>query len=207
VDEEATTPGRAPWDEGVARLYDLQRRLERAALRAALDLTAPGPGDALLDVGTGTGALLAELAARPGAPRSVVGTDASAAMLARVGPLPEGWRVARGDAARLPLADGAVDVATAAYLLHVLDPGARAAALAELRRVLRPGGRLACVTPLLPGLARAAGDALATRLPRALGGLRSLDPRAELAAAGFALLRARTVRRGYPSLCVLALRR
>ncbi len=195
-----------PWDEGVARLYGLQLGLERGPLRALLDLAAPGPADVVLDAGTGTGALLAELAARPGAPRRVLGVDASAAMLARVGALPEGWRVARADATRLPVADGTVDLATAAYLLHVLDAPARAAALAELRRVLRPGGRLACVTPLLRGPARVLGDALAAGLPRALGGLRSLDPRGELEAAGFALVRARFVRSGYPSACVVAVR-
>ncbi len=157
----------------------------------------------LLDVGTGTGALLDELAARPRAPRRVVATDASAAMLARVGALPPGWAVHRADATRLPLADGAVDVATAAYLLHVLDAPVRAAALGELRRVLRPGGRLVCVTPLLPGVAGRVGDALAAGMPRALGGLRSLDPRRELVAAGFVLVRARSLRGGYPSLCVL----
>jgi len=194
------------WGEGMARAYGAQLRLERAALEAALDLASAGADDAVLDVGTGTGALLHALAARPAAPRRVLGVDASAAMLARVGPLPAGWEVARVDARRLPAGDAAFDVVTAAYLLHVLDPDARAAALAEARRVLRPGGRLVCVTPLLRGALRAAGDGLASAAPRLVGGLRSLDPRGELVRSGFALVRARTVRRGYPSLCVLARR-
>jgi len=173
----------------------------------ALELAAPGPEDRLLDVGTGTGAVLRALAQLPSRPRRAHGVDPSAGMLARVGPLPDGWDVLQADAARLPLADASVDVAVAAYVLHVAAQPDEI--LAELRRVLRPGARLVVVTPAVPrrGLARrlALGGAwLAARFPGTLGGLRPLDPRPALSRAGFSLVRARRTGSGYPSLVVLA---
>jgi len=195
------------WDRA-ARGYARQERLEHRAIRRALDLAAPTAPDELLDVATGTGLVLRELARRPAPPASAVGLDASAAMLARVGPLPAGWRTVRGDATCLPFADASFDVVIAAYLLHVLAPADRAAALAELRRVARPAGVLVTVTPWA---ARPAGAALLTGLARAapavLGGLRPLDPRPELTAAGWVPERTAALHRGYPSLVVRAGRR
>ena len=194
------------WDRA-ARGYARQERLEQRAIRRALDFAALTAHDELLDVATGTGLVLRELARRPAPPASAVGLDASAAMLARVGPLPAGWRTVRGDATALPLADTSFDVAIAAYLLHLLEPAERAATLAELRRVVRPAGRLVTVTTwaarpagvaLLAGLARAA--------PATLGGLRPFDPRPELTAAGWVPVRAAALHGGYPSVVVLARR-
>jgi demethylmenaquinone methyltransferase/2-methoxy-6-polyprenyl-1,4-benzoquinol methylase len=106
---------------------------------------AAGPGDRVLDVATGTGAVAAELAARHGC--RVTGVDQSPARLAAAAAaLAErglAGRVAlvRGEAEALPFADGSFDALTVTYLLrYVADP---AATLAELARVLRPGGRLA----------------------------------------------------------------
>ena len=198
----------ADWDR-LSRIYDRQLWLERRAIQAALELARPTRETALLDAGTGTGAVLRTLATRADPPRRVVGVDSSEAMLARVGPLPEGWRLVRADVTALPFDDESFDIATAVYVLHVLAPGARAAALGELRRVLRPGGRLVTVTPGLPSRALsrpfwwALGE-LAGLMPSRFCGLRLLDPRPELVEAGFGLECARTVRRGYYSLCVRA---
>ena len=192
------------WDRA-ARGYARQEWLERAAVARTLALAAPREDDRLLDVGTGTGLVLRTLAARPDRPRQAVGLDASAAMLARVGPLPAGWRTATGDAVALPLPDASVDVATAAYLLHVLAPGPRAAALGELRRVVRPGGRLVVATVWSPRAAlRAALDRVARAAPESLGGLVTLDPRPGLERAGWAVTRAAVVHHGYPTLIVAA---
>lgn len=196
------------WDRLSAR-YDRQLWLERSAVRTAVDLLAPGRDDRMLDLATGTGEVLRQLARRVERPREVVGVDASAAMLAHVSALPAGWSVRIGDARELAFGDDEFDVVSASYVLHVLADGDLPAALAELRRVLRPGGRLVTVTPAIPGrgplrqVARAL-DRLATRNPERYGGLRALDPRAELRRAGFAFSDARWSLRGYPSLCVLA---
>jgi len=184
-------------------VYELQQALERRALDAALDLARAGPDDRLLDVATGTGALLARLAHRGVAPREVAGLDASPPMLARARrQLPADWRLLVGDAQRLPFPARSFDLVTACYLLHLLEPAERAGVTRELARVLRPGGRAVLVT--VAGRRRVARTVL-ERLPRA-SGLRPLDATAELSTAGLRPLRARFVHGGWPSLCVLARR-
>ena len=134
-----------------ARLYDRQLALERTALAAAIDLVAPGADELVLDIGTGTGALLRALARRPGRPRRAIGIDASAPMLRRAAPLPDGWRLINGDARRLPFDDASIDVITCAFLLHLLDAASRRMVLREIARVLRPDGRVVLVTLQAPG--------------------------------------------------------
>lgn len=192
-----------------ARLYHLQLALERSALGAALDLVAPGPDEVVLDIATGTGALLRRLAQRGERPRRAIGVDASAAMLSRAAPLPEGWQLIRGDARRLALEDASVDVVTCAYLLHVLEARGRRLVLGEIARVLRPRGRVVLVTLLEPG--GLVGRSLLAPAQRALCGVLgvgsgwcALDPEPELASAGLAVQRGRVCTRGYASLCLLA---
>lgn len=197
------------WDALAAR-YDSQLWLERRPLRAAVRLARLTPDDRLLDVGTGTGAVLRAVARRADRPRLATGVDASAAMLSRVGLLPPGWRVVVADVASLPLPAASFDVVIASYLLHVLDAPARAPALREIHRVLRPGGALVTVTPTLP---LPGGHPLHRRVSAWLEaqagprrGLLPLDPRELLAEAGFRVEAVRRVWAGYPSLCLRARR-
>jgi ubiquinone/menaquinone biosynthesis C-methylase UbiE len=193
-------------------VYDVQLFLERTAIDVALELAAIRPGHRVLDLGTGTGAVLRMLAARAGAPREVVGVDRSASMLAAAPDLPKGWRLVRADAAALPFPEESFDVGTAAYLLHLLDTPTRRAVIADAARVLRPGGRLITVTvgmPLSPPLALAFAPlaAIARRASGAMAGLRVLDPRSDLIDGGFCVRAVRRTGRGYPSLIVAAVRR
>jgi len=133
---------RAMFDR-IAPRYDRLNRILTLGLdqrwrRAALDAVHVAPDDRVLDLACGTGDL-AELAARRGA--RVLGMDLSRGMLA--GALRRGIpaRLAQADGARLPLADGAVDVVACGFALrNVVDLDA---VLAEMARVLVPGGRLA----------------------------------------------------------------
>lgn len=198
----------ADWNR-LARFYRLQLPLERRALRTAAALAAVTSDDRVLDLGTGTGALLRELARARRGPREVVGVDLSGEMLDRATGLPTGARLVRANATALPFAPASFDVATAAYLLHLLTPDERAQALAEARRVLVPGGRLIVVTPAPPVsvLGRGYGytsTALTRALPSVFAGLSPLDPTAELVQRGFRPLATRRVASGYPSLCILA---
>lgn len=117
---------------------DVQRRVQDRVI-ALLDQAAPG-ARRVLDVGAGTGALLARLrVARNGlAPVAVDLAPGMAALArARLGDA----AVAAGDAEALPFRAGAFDlvVSTSAFQwLPRLEP-----ALAEARRVLAPGGALA----------------------------------------------------------------
>ncbi len=195
----------------VARAYNWQLPLERAALAAAVELADPHPDDAVLDLGTGTGGLLRELASRPYPPAIAIGVDTSAAMLKRAPAPPQGWVLEAGDARQLRFADGTFSIVTAAYLLHIVDAPTRRQIIAEARRVLRPGGRFVAVTPAWPRsrlarmlytpLAAAAGSSTDPR-----SAFRPLDLSSELEAANFTIAAARHVGRGYPSICVSAIR-
>lgn len=190
-----------------ARFYDLQLALERPSLRATLDLLNPARGDELLDLGTGTGAFLRELAKRGERPQRLIAVDRSRAMLDRIPPLPAGWTLVEADATALPFAEASFDVVVIAYVLHFLDERTRERLVEEARRVLRVGGRLATVTPDRPRRAivsRLYASLMAVATWSGWPVLEPLDPQALLEAAGFEVVARRRVRRGYPSLCVVA---
>ena len=100
-----------------------------------------GPGDAVVDVACGTGAVALELVRRTGC--SVVGVDQSPEMLAEARRRIAGDRITFVEASsqELPFDDASFDGLTAAYLLRYLDD--LPAGLAELARVLRPGATAA----------------------------------------------------------------
>jgi demethylmenaquinone methyltransferase / 2-methoxy-6-polyprenyl-1,4-benzoquinol methylase len=129
---------------GAAMSFGQDPRWRRAMVRAV----APGPGQRLLDVATGTGLVAAELV-RAGA-SEVVALDQSEQMLAgaraRLAREPElGRRVTllRGEAERLPFDDAEFDGLTFTYLLRYVDQPA--ATMTELARVVKPGGRIGMV--------------------------------------------------------------
>ncbi|GIG35025.1 class I SAM-dependent methyltransferase [Cellulomonas pakistanensis] len=108
------------------------------ARAALLDAAGVGPGTRLLDVGCGTGELLADAAARGAV---VAGADLAPGMVARSLAAAPGADVRVADAEDLPWPDGALDVVAAVNVLHLADDPAAAAA--EAARVLVPGGVLA----------------------------------------------------------------
>ena len=99
-----------------------------------------GPGDTVLDVATGTGAVAAELVRQKGC--AVVGLDQSAEMLAEARQrVPAAVRLVEGEADHLPFPDASFAGLTFTYLMrYVDDPGAT---LQELARVVNPGGTVA----------------------------------------------------------------
>jgi SAM-dependent methyltransferase len=101
------------------------------------------PGQRLVvDIGTGTGALLGAIAATAPGVR-IAALDASAGML-RLARGRGGAVSVLGDALALPLANAAADAVLLLYVLfHLPDPSA---AVAEATRVLRPGGRAGTIT-------------------------------------------------------------
>jgi len=106
-----------------------------------------GPGDEVLDVATGTGAVARELLRQKGC--AVVGVDQSPEMLtvARED-LPATVKLVEASAERLPFEDASFDALTVTYLLrYVDDPGAT---LAQLARVVRPGGTVASLEFAVP---------------------------------------------------------
>jgi ubiquinone/menaquinone biosynthesis C-methylase UbiE len=104
------------------------------------------PGDAVLDVGCGTGTLAMEVARRVGTAGRVAGIDPGTEQIAR----------ARSKAARrnvpidfqmgvieqLAFPDQTFDVVLSTLMMHHLPASLKRQGLAEIARVLKPGGRL-----------------------------------------------------------------
>jgi demethylmenaquinone methyltransferase/2-methoxy-6-polyprenyl-1,4-benzoquinol methylase len=99
-----------------------------------------GPGQTVLDVATGTGAVAMELVRQKAC--SVVGLDQSPEMLevAR-GRVPGQVRLVEGEADRLPFPDASFAALTFTYLFRYVDDPA--ATLREAARVVVPGGTVA----------------------------------------------------------------
>jgi len=110
--------------------------LDPERIRRLLAFVAPRRGERVLDAACGPGIVTGALA---GSGARAVGVDLTAEMLAEARASQEGMFV-RGDAERLPFADGTFDAAvTRNALHHIADPGA---VLRDMARVLRPAGRL-----------------------------------------------------------------
>ena len=123
------------WTEWARRPgHDSYWRFHRDAFLALV----PPPGRLTLDVGCGEGRVARDLAAMG---HRVLALDAAPTMVRRTREAGGGLLgVLCADAARLPLAGGAADLAVAFMSLHDMDE--MAGVVREVARVLRPGGRL-----------------------------------------------------------------
>jgi len=124
-----------------AAAYD--RHIGRYGAVLARELIAAAgvrPGDRVLDVGSGPGALAAELAAVTGAQR-VAAVDPSPPFAAACAERVPGADVREAAAEALPFADGAFDGALCQLVVNFMADAP--AGLAEMRRVVRPGGVVA----------------------------------------------------------------
>ncbi len=139
--------------------YEEMRRLEdhhwwfegrrRAVLPLVTQALAGRERPRVLEVGCGTGGNLAALERRlPGA--SCLGLDLDAGALALCTGRGLGAGLVRADGARLPLANGSIELILALDVIEHLED--EAALLAEFRRVLSPGGRLVASVPAYPAL-------------------------------------------------------
>ena len=151
---EAPSPMTPPTElalAGLDTLSDLSERLvqwaspERTYISELLRFMSLKSGDRLLDVGCGSGDLLAAAASREaGAVLVGIDPDEDALELAshKISGTIHAAELHQGVAERLPFEDDCFDLVTATRLLGFLDARTRAAALRECWRVLRPGGRL-----------------------------------------------------------------
>lgn len=104
------------------------------------DLAAVRAGQRVLDVGSGPGALVAELLTRV-APADVAAVDPSPPFVAAVRERYPGVDARQGAAEALPFPDHTFDAALAQLVVHFMADPVRG--LAEMARVTRPGGVVA----------------------------------------------------------------
>jgi SAM-dependent methyltransferase len=126
------------WEQEQAHA-DEQTAALTAGVLAALDLQ---PGERVLELGCGTGALAARLADAVGPDGAVLASDVAAGMVdvARRTLAPHAQvEVRQLDASATGLADESFDAVVFVMGLMFLEQPAEA--VAEIRRVLRPGGR------------------------------------------------------------------
>ena len=145
--------------DAIAPTYDRLNRLISLGLdsgwrRSTVDLALCKKPTLLLDVGCGTGDLVALALRRAQYPLLAVGIDFSAAMLqagqSRVHAA--GGLLLQADALALPISSGGADALVSAFAVRNIPD--RAGAFLEWARVLGPGGRLVILemTPMGTGL-------------------------------------------------------
>lgn len=138
---------------GVASLEDrAQMPTYQAMFRTLIDVIAPRPGEAILEIGCGAGSLVRQLAQRLGNTSPITAADVNPFLLHEAEELAaaEGTagaiRFTEGNAEALPFDDGSFDCA---YSVTVFEECDADRAIAEALRVLRPGGRLGLVVRAL----------------------------------------------------------
>ncbi|WP_067888917.1 methyltransferase domain-containing protein [Nocardia vaccinii] len=136
-----------PEQDLIVRILDDQAALPgvvrmREWARAALALQ---PGETALDLGSGTGTEVVELAALVGDAGRAIGIDPNPAMLAAARERTADVKAEflEGSAYDLPLPDASVDAVRCERVYQHLDDPAKATA--EIARVLRPGGRVVLI--------------------------------------------------------------
>jgi ubiquinone/menaquinone biosynthesis C-methylase UbiE len=137
-----------------AGLYDVlaflfTRGRERSLRARMIQLARLGPGDAVLDIGCGTGTLAIGAKRTVGSAGAVFGIDASPAMVAKATrkSARAGAEVTFTNAVveALPFPDARFDAVLSTLMLHHLPRPARRQCIVEIHRVLKPRGRLLVV--------------------------------------------------------------
>ncbi len=204
VKVERVTRSRANYDR-LSRWYDLLAEpWEGPYRRAGLQALGAREGEAVLEIGFGTGRSLLPLAQAVGSGGRACGVDLSRGMcrvararLVRAG-LAGRVPLVCGDTLRLPFAAGTFDAILMSFTLELFEAQDMPVVLQECGRVLRRGGRLAVVA--LAKTARAGAmvqlyEWLHVRLPRHVD-CRPIAVESVLGAAGFRIA-TRAERRTY----------
>jgi demethylmenaquinone methyltransferase/2-methoxy-6-polyprenyl-1,4-benzoquinol methylase len=133
----------------IAKVYDLLAEHSEQPMReVAMEMLAPAPGEHLLEIGFGTGHVLARLAEAVGPTGKVSGLDISENMLAQARErleqegLADRVTLACGDAEDLPYPSDSFEGLFMCFTLELFDTPDIPRVLAQCQRVLRPGGRI-----------------------------------------------------------------
>ena len=148
----ARSEAQANYDR-LSRWYDwVSAPFERAARESGLQMLDAQPGEAVLEVGFGTGWALLSLANSVGPSGEVYGIDPSRGMLnktlerVRLHKHSQVIKPMRGDAVVLPFRSGYFDALFMSFALELFDTPDIPRVITECWRVLRPGGRISTVS-------------------------------------------------------------
>ena len=140
--------GMIAFDEAAVRRLEARSSTPEylAVQSAILETLGLRPGERCLDIGSGTGFLVGEMAKLVGSAGRVAAVDTSSPLLAHARERVRRLGVAdwvdfrEADATALPFPDGAFEVVTSIQVFEYVPDIFRA--VTEAHRVLRPGGRL-----------------------------------------------------------------
>ncbi|MGE5297393.1 MAG: class I SAM-dependent methyltransferase [Solirubrobacterales bacterium] len=156
---------RAFYDK-IAKVYDLlAERSEEPVRRAGLQMLGARPGEKILEIGSGTGRSLVDLAKAIAPSGRVFGVDLSEKMLqlaqdrARREGVDDLIEITRGDALHLSCPERTLDGVFMSFTLELFDTPEIPQVLAECRRVLKDEGRLVVV-----GMSRVQPNGLMTTI-------------------------------------------
>jgi ubiquinone/menaquinone biosynthesis C-methylase UbiE len=177
----------------MSAFYDLwDANMEGQARKRGIELAHVQDGETLLDVATGTGLILAQLA-RQNPHGLSAGIDISEGMLAKAREKLTGVvdcvELKTGSAFAIPYADQTFDLLTNGYMFDLMPFDEMPKILAEFKRVLKPGGRLVLTNMTL-------GERFGSRIyqgiyrmaPAIMGGCRGVRLVEPLEAAGFRII-------------------
>lgn len=150
----------------ISRIYDrMTGSFERKYAELALRQLSIEEGEAVLEVGFGSGHCIKRIAESAGTTGKACGLDISSGMLQvtrrKLGKAGLQKRVCLclGDAANLPYRNSSFDAVFMSYSLELFDTPEIPKILEEVRRVLKPGARLA-----VAGLSKGSGTSRMLRL-------------------------------------------
>ncbi len=137
----------------ISRYYDcLAGAFERKYAEIALEHLSIGEGEAVLEIGFGTGHCLKRIAELVGQTGRAYGIDISSGMmeitmrrLEKAG-LIDRVELYRGDAANLPFKNNTFDAVFMSFTLELFDTPEIPKVLEQIKRVLKPEGRLGIVS-------------------------------------------------------------
>lgn len=132
--------------EGIgARFYDRRMQCFRidSLYGRVVEKASPKKKEQVLDVGCGTGTLLALFRRRYPGRVGLVGVDASSDMIGLAKRRTDGLMITvhTARAERLPFREGTFDLVVSVLAYHRMPPLQKRVAVAETARVLKPGGR------------------------------------------------------------------